>query len=98
MKQYKITSENISQNSPDDCYITPEDPINELKIASYMDGLGSQVKLAEYRQKTVEQKKLNNIDSYGMSGSEKSEYMKKNNIRPGTPAWFELWRGTPTKL
>jgi hypothetical protein len=33
-----------------------------------------------------------------MTGSEKSEYMKKNNIRPGTPAWFELWRGSPTRL
>jgi hypothetical protein len=98
MKQYRITQENISQDSPDDCYIAPDDPINELKIASYMGGLGAEARLAEYRQKTVEQQKLNNKDSWGMTGSEKSAYMKQHGIRPGTPAWFELWRGSPTRL
>ena len=98
MKQFYITKENISQDSPDDCYLAPDDPIQELKIASYMGGLGSMAKLAEYKQKTAEQKKLNTVDDFGMTGTQKAEYMRKNNIRPGTPAWFELWRGTPTKL
>jgi hypothetical protein len=98
MKQFYITKENISQDSPDDCYLAPDDPIQELKIASYMGGLGSMAKLAEYKQKTAEQKKLNTVDEFGMTGTQKAEYMRKNNIRPGTPAWFELWRGTPTKL
>jgi hypothetical protein len=92
MKQYYITKENISQNSPDDCYLAPEDPIHELKIASYMGGLGSMAKLAEYNAKVAEAKKLN-TDSAGMTGNDKSQYMKANNIRPGTPAWFELWYG-----
>ena len=48
MKQYKITSDNILQNSDDDCYISPDDPIHELKIAHNMGGLGSAEKLANY--------------------------------------------------
>jgi hypothetical protein len=87
MKQYYITKENILQNSPDDCYLAPEDPIQELKIASFMGGLGSEVRLAEYREKVAEANKVN-------TGSiNKAKYMKDFNIKPGTPAWFELWFG-----
>ena len=96
MKQFKITADNITRDSPDDCYLAPEDPIQELRIASYMGGLGSAVKLAEYNAKVAEAKKLN-TDSAGMSGNDKALYMKANNIRPGTPAWFELWYGQGTK-
>jgi hypothetical protein len=92
MRQFRITSDNIIQDSPDDCYLAPEDPIQELKIASYMGGLGSTVKLAEYKAKVVKANKLN-IDKAGMSSNDKALYMKANNIRPGTPAWFELWYG-----
>ena len=28
-------------------------------------------------------------------GSAKSEYMKKHNIKPGTPEWFQLWFAKP---
>lgn len=97
MKQYKITSNNINHDSPSDCYLSPTDPIHELKIASYMDGLGSTVKLAEYRAKVIEDIKLNTADSAGMTGNDKAQYMKANNIRPGTPAWFELWYRQGTK-
>jgi len=92
MKQFYITKENILQDSPDDCYLSPEDPIQQLKIASYMGGLGAQAKLAEYNAKVAELKKLKK-DETGMSGSDKSKFMRENNIRPGTPAWFELWFG-----
>jgi hypothetical protein len=54
MKQYKITSENINQDSPDDCYLDPTDPIHELKIVQYLGGLGAQERLAEYNQKVKE--------------------------------------------
>lgn len=30
-----------------------------------------------------------------ITGNEKGELMKKNNIRPGTPEWFKLWFGRP---
>ena len=58
MKQYKITSENINLDSTDDAYLSPDDPIQELKIASYLGGLGSESRLAEYRLK-LQQNKYN---------------------------------------
>ena len=35
MKQYKITSDNISKDSPDDCYLDPNDPIQEIKVLQF---------------------------------------------------------------
>lgn len=87
MRQYYITKENILQDSPDDCYIAPSDPIHELKIAHYMGGLGAEQRLAEYRTKVTEENKVNN------GSADKAKYMKEFNIKPGTPAWFELWFG-----
>ena len=87
MKQFYITKENILQDSPDDCYLAPDDPIQELKISAYMGGLGAQTRLAEYRAKTELANKVNTGDV------NKTKYMKENNIKPGTPAWFELWFG-----
>lgn len=51
MKQYQITTDNINMDSPDDAYLSPDDPIQELKIASYLGGLGSEARLSEYRMK-----------------------------------------------
>lgn len=56
MKQYKITSRNISIDSEDDCVLSPDDPINELKIASYLGGLGAQERLAQYKLEQVNSK------------------------------------------
>jgi len=30
-----------------------------------------------------------------ITGNEKGELMKKHNIRPGTPEWFQLWFSRP---
>lgn len=30
-----------------------------------------------------------------ITGNEKGELMKKHNIKPGTPAWFQLWFSLP---
>jgi hypothetical protein len=30
-----------------------------------------------------------------VTGNEKGELMKKNNIQPGTDAWFQLWFSKP---
>ena len=30
-----------------------------------------------------------------ITGNEKGELMKKHNIQPGTPAWFQLWFSLP---
>lgn len=92
MKQFRITKSDILQDSPDDCYLSPDDPIHELKIASYLGGLGSEQRLQEYKAKQREINNNTNKDGF-MSGNDKAEYMKKYNIKPGTPAWFELWYG-----
>ena len=49
MKQYNITTENINTDAADDAYLSPDDPIQELKIANYLGGLGSEYRLAAYR-------------------------------------------------
>jgi hypothetical protein len=51
MKQYRITTENLSKDSPDDAYLAPDDPIHELKISQYLGGLGAEARLQEYRAK-----------------------------------------------
>lgn len=83
MKQYYITKENITQDSQEDCYLAPDDPIHELKISQFMGGLGSEQRLAEYRAKQKE----------STVSCDKGRIMKEMNIKPGTPAWFELWFG-----
>ena len=82
MKQYRITSENILQDSPDDCFLAPDDPIQELKIAHHLGGLGANARLHEYRANQTDQKSFSD---------ERGKYQRENNIKPGTPAWFELW-------
>jgi len=87
MKQYYITHENMVKDSPDDCYLSPDDPIHELKIVSYMGGLNAQERLHEYNASVRE---ANRVKSGAV---DKAKYMKEYNIKPGTPAWFELWYG-----
>ena len=87
MKQYYITSENIPQDSPDDAYIAPDDPLNELKIAASMGGLGSDEKLAEYNAKLKQP----------VVGSNKGQIQREQGIKPGTEEWFKLWFGQPGK-
>ena len=76
MKQYRITTDNLNQDSDEDCVLDANDPINEIKTIKYLAGLGASAKLHEYR-----------VD--------KGELMKKNNIKPGTPEWFQLWFSLP---
>jgi hypothetical protein len=83
MKEYRITSENISLDSADDAYLAPEDPIHELKIGQHLGGLGAEEKLSAYRN-TLKQPVM---------GSNKGQIQKEKNIRPGSDEWFELWFG-----
>jgi hypothetical protein len=87
MKQYKITSQELNQDSPDDCYLAPNDPVQELKILSGMGGLGGAARLHEYR--------ADQGSNISVTGMEKSDLMKKHNIKPGTPEWFKLWFSLP---
>lgn len=87
MKQYRITSTNILQDSDDDCYLAPDDPIQELKIAHSMGGLGAEAKLAEYKA-TLRQPVV---------GSTKGQEARELGLEPGTEAWFKHWFGQSGK-
>jgi hypothetical protein len=83
MKQYKIDSSNIPQDSNDDCYLAPDDPVHELKIAASLGGLGAAERLANYRS---QQATL-------VVGSNKGQTQREQSIKPGTKEWFQLWFG-----
>ena len=59
MKQFYITSKNIQQDTDEDCYLAPDDPVHELKITSYMGGLGSTTKLEVLRIRNTMQRLKN---------------------------------------
>ncbi len=87
MKQYRITTQDLNQDSNEDCYLAPDDPIHELKALSGLGGLGGEARLHEYR--------ANQGSNISVTGDSKGELMKKHNIKPGTPEWFRLWFSLP---
>lgn len=96
MKQFYIRTEHLNQDSPDDAYIAPDDPIHELKAIQYLAGLGSEQRLQEYKAKTAQHNaEINKGSNISLTGSEKRELERKNNIKPGTPEWFQLWFSRP---
>lgn len=44
---------------------------------------------------SAHQKPINNGSNISLTGMEKSALMKKHNIKPGTPEWFQLWFSRP---
>ena len=87
MKQYRITTEHLNQNSSDDCYIDPADPIHEIKAIQHLAGLGSNARLHEL--------KVSQGSNISVTGSEKGRIQREKNIKPGTPEWFKLWFSLP---
>ena len=83
MKQYRITVDDLVQDSAEDAYLAPEDPIHELKAAAMMGGLGAAERLSEYRA-TLRQPVV---------GSNKGQIQREQGIKPGTDEWFKLWFG-----
>ena len=85
MRQYRITTDNISQSNEDDAYLAPDDPIHELIANHYMGGLGSEAKLSEYRaaqsKHNLEINKENTVS--GLTGTEKRQLERDHHIRPG---------------
>ena len=49
MKQYRITSKDIIQDSDEDCVLREDDPIHEIKAAAYLGGLGGAERVAKMR-------------------------------------------------
>lgn len=84
MKQYRITTQELNQDSNEDCYLDPSDPIHELKALAGMGGLGGQARLHEYQGSNI-----------SVTGDSKGELMRKHHIQPGTPEWFKLWFSKP---
>jgi hypothetical protein len=90
MKQYRITTQDLIQDSDDDCYLAPDDPIHEMKALAGLGGLGGEARLHEYKAS-----QLSYGETFGQSGMEKSRIMKEKNIRPGDAEWFKLWFSRP---
>jgi hypothetical protein len=87
MKQYRITTENIGTDSPDDCILPSDDIVHELKVLQYLGGINSQARLHEY--------KINQGSNVSVTGNNKGELMKQHDIKPGTSEWFKLWFSLP---
>ena len=83
MKQYKITSWNITQADDNDCLLDPSDPIHKMMAVSNMGGLGSEQALAEYRASQLPEVKTN----------DKGKVAREQGIKPGTEEWFKHWFG-----
>lgn len=81
MKQYRITSDDLPKDSDNDCYLSPTDPIHELKAVALMGGLGAQERLAEYKAKLRQP----------IASSNKGQIQREQGIKPGTDEWFKLW-------
>lgn len=84
MKQYKITTADLNQDSPDDCYLSPDDPIHEIKAVAQLAGLGADARLHELKGSNI-----------SITGSENGKIQREQNIKPGTPEWFKLWFSLP---
>jgi hypothetical protein len=88
MKQYRVTTDNLNQNSNDDCYLDPNDPINEIKVLQHLGGINAVNRLQEYKLS----QQGSNIST---TANENAKLMRENNIKPGTPEWFQLWFSLP---
>lgn len=84
MKQYRITAADILPTDDNDCVLSPDDPIHDLKSASQLGGLGSDEALSKYRTPPLPQIAMCN----------KARIQQEQNIEPGTEAWFKLWFST----
>jgi hypothetical protein len=87
MKQYRVTTQDFTQDSPDDCYLAPEDPIHEIKALAGLGGLGGEARLHEYR--------ASQGSNISIAGNENGRIQREQNIKPGTPEWFKLWFSLP---
>ena len=85
MKQYQIKAANFHQSgepSIPDAHLAPQDLENLQRLAGINTGVSSATKFAEG----------SNISK---TANEKAELMRKHNIKPGTPEWFQLWFSLP---
>lgn len=79
MKQYKFKSENFVEKEQ-----IPDAYIDQSSLREIQRLAGVEPR--------VESMTGINISNTGM---EKAELMRKHNIKPGTPEWFQLWFSLP---
>jgi hypothetical protein len=58
----------------------PEQNIDNIKDLKKLAGVGENI---------------SNGMNMSVTGTQKGELMKKHNIQPGTPEWFQLWFSLP---
>lgn len=83
MREFRITTANITPAANDDCYIAPTDPLWDLLPSHQLGGLGSSEALANYAR----------LQTPVITGSTKGQEAREQNIKPGTEAWFKHWFG-----
>jgi hypothetical protein len=83
MRQFRVTTADLTPQSNDDCYLSPDDPIHELKAVAQLGGLGSEEALAKYRT----------LQLPSIQGSTKGQEAREMGLQPGTEAWFKHWFG-----
>ncbi len=86
-REYRITTNNITPPSTDDCVLPEDDAAREIARLQFLGGLGNPAKLTEYRAPEG-----SNISK---TAAERVAMMKRDNIQPGTPEWFQLWFSLP---
>jgi len=87
MKQFRITTDNLSAADDNDCVLDSSDPIYEIKSIKYLAGLGHGARLHEY--------KVDQGSNPSVTGMENQRLEKQHNIKAGTPEWFQLWFSLP---
>jgi hypothetical protein len=83
MKQYRITSQDFvlpGETADPDAYMDPDD----LARLKEMAGINSVVKPSLKAQENISD-----------TANEKAQLMRRHNIKPGTPEWFQLWFSRP---
>lgn len=83
MRQYRVTTADLTPHSNDDCVLSPDDPIHQLIPTSQVGGIGSEEALSKYRALSLPT----------IQGSNKGQIAREQNIQPGTPEWFKHWFG-----
>jgi hypothetical protein len=100
MIQYRVTAKDFNPMAKGNDPSVPDAYVDPKALADLQEAEHSSEHLDIERIK-----KLAGLDSGAKGdgaesplthgGSEKGEFMKKNNIEPGTDAWFKLWFAQP---
>lgn len=86
MKQYRISGFPVDTSTDPECYLDPTDPIHSLKSSNWLGELGAEQRLNDYVHSQPK-------SPFTDRGNENARTMREQGIKPGTPAWFELWFG-----